>query len=206
MASKASPLTPLSPLHAVPHSPQHTAPGVRAGVGSRGPAREVAVADGAGHTPGARSALHIFVMLSAWSSPSRLVSTLTGPNPQLTEQNSAGEIPDLCLTNELFSVQPILLPGGSRHKARALSCHLASRSPGWSLYRTPMYYFLKEEDKEEWVTAPALHIRHENKASGTKYILNQFYDANSFPLGSICSLIHHSFTYQVLSTLPPRFF
>ena len=69
-----------------------------------------------------------------------------------------------------------------------------------------MYYFLKKEDKEEWVTAPALHTRRENKASGTKYILNQFYDANSFPLGSVCSLIHHSFTYRVLTpSLPAPF-
>lgn len=69
-----------------------------------------------------------------------------------------------------------------------------------------MYYFLKEEDKEEWVTAPALHTRRKSKASGTKYILNQFSDANSFPLGSVCSHVHHSFTYQVLSTLPPSSF
>lgn len=56
---------------------------VRAGMGSWGKAREV-MTDGAGYTLGPCCVLHILVMLVAWNDPSRLVSTLTGPHPQLT--------------------------------------------------------------------------------------------------------------------------
>lgn len=128
----APPSASLSPLHTDPHSAHHMhlRPGGSWGEGGRWWCQMELVTP-----PGSRRVLHILAVVPAWRSPSRLLSTLTGPNPQLTVNRTVGaaapQIPDVSLTKELLSTQPTAIPPG-RRQSHSPSPTLSRRPGAWA--------------------------------------------------------------------------
>lgn len=123
---------------------------------------------------------------------------------QLTEQNRQKWPHQFlaCLSHTSSQPALLLLLGGAvtKPKPHLVTWHPGARA-GQSSEHGHLVYF-----SGRGAGGTGRHPRHtgyENKASGAKSKVNPWYDANAFPVGSVCSLIHHPSPQQVLSTAFP---